>query len=35
MVTVAAYARVWTDRQAEGQTILQQLERLQACAQQN
>jgi site-specific DNA recombinase len=34
MVTVAAYARVSTDRQAEGQTIEQQVERLGAYAQQ-
>ncbi len=34
MVTVAAYARVSTDRQAESQTIVQQLDRLQAYAQQ-
>jgi site-specific DNA recombinase len=34
MVTVAAYARVSTDRQAESQTIAQQVERLQAYAQQ-
>jgi site-specific DNA recombinase len=32
MVTVAAYARVSTDRQAESQTIEQQVERLQAYA---
>ena len=34
MVSVAAYARVSTDRQAESQTIEQQVERLQAYAQQ-
>jgi site-specific DNA recombinase len=34
MVTIAAYARVSTDRQAESQTIVQQIERLQTYAQQ-
>ena len=34
MVTVVAYARVSTDRQAEKQTIAQQIERLQTYAQQ-
>jgi site-specific DNA recombinase len=34
MITVAAYARVSTDRQAESQTIEQQVERLGAYAQQ-
>jgi site-specific DNA recombinase len=35
MVTVVAYARVSTDRQAEKQTIAQQIERLQAYAEQH
>ena len=35
MVTIAAYARVSTDRQAEKQTIAQQIERSQTYAQQH
>jgi site-specific DNA recombinase len=35
MVTVVAYERVSTDRQAEKQTIVQQIERLQTYAQQH
>ena len=35
MVTIAAYARVSTDRQAEKQTIAQQVDRLQTYSQQH